>query len=103
MDKVELNQDLYWPGTSDNWDTPLIDSIAKINKKYQPDTEIIPLFVGGGTDARFIRELGTKCYSTFILTKIVTSEVMGQIIHGIDERVPVEAVENTTLFFKIWC
>ncbi|MCE7736375.1 MAG: M20/M25/M40 family metallo-hydrolase [Candidatus Heimdallarchaeota archaeon] len=100
MDKVELNQDLYWPGTSDRWDTPLIDSIAKINKKYQPDTEIMPLFVGGGTDARFFRELGTKCYSTSILTKKVTSELMGQIFHGIDERVPVEAVENTTLFFK---
>ncbi|MFV2015215.1 MAG: M20/M25/M40 family metallo-hydrolase, partial [Candidatus Heimdallarchaeota archaeon] len=100
MDKVELKKELYFPGTSEEWDNVLVDSIRKVNKIHQPNTDIIPLFVSGTTDARFFRELGTKCYSTSIMTEKVTSELMGQIFHGIDERVPIEAVEKSTLFFK---
>ncbi|MHA2098310.1 MAG: M20/M25/M40 family metallo-hydrolase, partial [Candidatus Kariarchaeaceae archaeon] len=100
MNKVELKQRTYFPGTSSDWDSPLVDTIRKTNKKFQPNTDIMPLFISATTDARFFRELGTKCYSTSILTEKVTTEVMAQVFHGIDERVPVEAVENTTIYFR---
>ncbi|MHA2250759.1 MAG: M20/M25/M40 family metallo-hydrolase [Candidatus Kariarchaeaceae archaeon] len=98
-DEIELEKKLYFPGSSDDWNTPLISSIRSTYNRIVPNSEITPMFLPAVTDSRFFRDIGIKCYGFCILTNKVSQLDLSSMAHGINERVPMEAIEKSTRFF----
>ena len=79
----------------DNIDMGLFNKLEEIIKEQEPEGIPIPLMIPGVTDARYFSRLGIQTYgfTPMILPKGLH---FNEIIHGANERIPVEAVEFGT-------
>jgi acetylornithine deacetylase/succinyl-diaminopimelate desuccinylase-like protein len=79
----------------------LFDTLADILKSFDPEAIPIP-FVGiGVSDARFFSKLGIQTYgfTPMILPKEID---FSRLIHGANERVPIDALEfGTNCIYKL--
>jgi acetylornithine deacetylase/succinyl-diaminopimelate desuccinylase-like protein len=56
----------------------------------------------GGTDSRYLRQLGSICYGFQPLTTDISMDEMLKMTHGIDERISVEnLVFGTSVLYKL--
>lgn len=78
--------------------TELYDAISRVIMKNDPKGFVIPLLMPGATDNRFLREKGIVAYGFCPLHSETHSlrELMDNT-HGIDERVPIDALEFGTI------
>jgi acetylornithine deacetylase/succinyl-diaminopimelate desuccinylase-like protein len=51
----------------------------------------VPYMLSGGTDAKAFSTLGIRCYG-FAPLKLPPALNFGALFHGVDERVPVDAL-----------
>jgi acetylornithine deacetylase/succinyl-diaminopimelate desuccinylase-like protein len=56
-----------------------------------PGAHAIPYMLSGGTDAKSFHELGMACYG-FAPLRLPPDLDFAALFHGIDERVPVDAL-----------
>lgn len=79
------------PGPS-SVDMGLFDTLADILKETDVEAVPCPLLLGGVTDGRFFSRLGIQTYG-FLPMSLPEQFNFMETVHGVDERIPVEAVE----------
>jgi acetylornithine deacetylase/succinyl-diaminopimelate desuccinylase-like protein len=80
-------------GTRSALDTPLWDAVASFVAEIDPSAQAVPICTAGFTDSHWLREaFGTVAYG-FFPTRAMPAEVIAQLVHSADERVPVEDLE----------
>jgi acetylornithine deacetylase/succinyl-diaminopimelate desuccinylase-like protein len=77
------------------WFTKITESIVE----HDPEAIVVPYCLGGGTDAKAFARLGIDCYG-FSPLGMDPEGRTGQGMHGIDERVPVAALEIGSLILQ---
>jgi acetylornithine deacetylase/succinyl-diaminopimelate desuccinylase-like protein len=73
------------------FDGPSIDLMAAALKAEDPHALAVPYMLSGGTDAKSLSRLGIRCYGFAPLLLPPTLD-FGSLFHGVDERVPVDAL-----------
>ncbi|KRF17165.1 hypothetical protein ASG90_07570 [Nocardioides sp. Soil797] len=78
------------------WDSPyegkIVDAMNQSILGEDPDGIVAPYLMSGGTDAKHFRKLGMQSYG-FAPLKLPPDLDFGSLFHGVDERVPVDALE----------
>lgn len=87
-------------GSSDPWNTPFTDLLCESYNEMYPDQKVAPVFIPGVTDAQYFRKIGIKCYGASVLTNKVSIGLMTELYHGVDERIPIEALSETVKFYS---
>lgn len=72
-------------------DTPLFRLLKEVLEERDPGSEAIPYLVSGFTDASSYRRLGIKTYG-FSPVKFPPGLSFSKLLHGHDERIPVEGL-----------
>ena len=78
------------------WETPydgaLVDAMHRSLLAEDPDALVAPFLMSGGTDAKHFRKLGMRSYG-FTPLQLPADLDFTALFHGVDERVPVSALE----------
>ncbi len=70
---------------------PLTDAMLAALRAQDPEAVSIPYMLSGGTDAKAFHTLGMACYG-FAPLRLPPDLDFASLFHGIDERVPVDAL-----------
>ena len=78
------------------WETPydgdLVDAMSRSILAEDPDAIVAPYLMSGGTDAKHFNRLGLRSYG-FAPLRLPDDLDFTALFHGVDERVPVDALE----------
>jgi len=88
--------------TESHSDTPLYKTIEKTLKEFEPNCSVVPYMVTGGTDSRFLRNLGSICYGFHPLKTDMSLDEFWRLVHGIDERISIKnLVFGVSVLYRI--
>ena len=73
------------------FDGPSIELMAAALRAEDPQALAVPYMLSGGTDAKAISTLGIRCYG-FAPLRLPPALNFGALFHGVDERVPLDAL-----------
>ncbi|HEY8294117.1 MAG TPA: M20/M25/M40 family metallo-hydrolase [Micrococcaceae bacterium] len=79
------------PPTQSPIDSPWFSAMKGALLRHDPDAVVVPLCLGGGTDAKAFAPLGISCYGFSPLGADPDGR-SHQGVHGVDERIPVASV-----------
>jgi len=91
---LELEVIRYDPGAAEP-DMALFDTLAGALRELDPSAKPIPLLLPAVTDGRFFSRLGIQTYG-FLPMQLPEEMAFMQLIHSVDERLPVDSVEFGT-------
>jgi acetylornithine deacetylase/succinyl-diaminopimelate desuccinylase-like protein len=78
------------------WETPyegeIVDAMTRSLLAEDPDAVVAPYLMSGGTDAKHFNKLGMRSYG-FAPLRLPADLDFTALFHGVDERVPVDALE----------
>jgi acetylornithine deacetylase/succinyl-diaminopimelate desuccinylase-like protein len=78
------------------WETPydgeLVDAMTRSILAEDDEAIVAPYLMSGGTDAKHFRKLGMRSYG-FAPLRLPEDLDFTALFHGVDERVPVDALE----------
>jgi acetylornithine deacetylase/succinyl-diaminopimelate desuccinylase-like protein len=78
------------------WETPyegeIVDAMTRSLLAEDPDAVVGPYLMSGGTDAKHFNKLGMRSYG-FAPLRLPADLDFTALFHGVDERVPVDALE----------
>ncbi|WP_205472277.1 M20/M25/M40 family metallo-hydrolase [Nocardioides sp. SYSU D00038] len=78
------------------WETPyegsLVDAMTRSILAEDPEAIVAPYLMSGGTDAKHFRKLGMGSFG-FAPLRLPADLDFTALFHGVDERVPVDALE----------
>ncbi|MBA3233099.1 MAG: M20/M25/M40 family metallo-hydrolase, partial [Propionibacteriales bacterium] len=74
------------------FDGPLVEAMKASLLAEDPDATVLPFLMSGGTDAKAWSRLGIRCFGFSPLRLPADLDFTG-LFHGVDERVPVNALE----------
>lgn len=77
------------------FDGPSIDLMAAALREEDPQGVAVPYMLSGGTDAKAFSTLGIRCYG-FAPLRLPPALNFGALFHGVDERVPLDALRFGT-------
>jgi len=83
------------PSYETTFDGDLVDAMNAALLAVDPEARIVPYMLSGGTDAKHLARLGIRCFG-FIPLRLPPELDFAALFHGVDERVPVEALEFGT-------
>jgi len=69
----------------------LVDAMVNALKAEDPGARVVPYTLSGGTDAKSFSRLGMRCFG-FSPLKLPADLDFSGMFHGVDERVPVDAL-----------
>ncbi|MFE7773415.1 M20/M25/M40 family metallo-hydrolase [Streptomyces sp. NPDC057445] len=72
-------------------DSPTFAQLRAAIERFDPEGHVVPFCMSGGTDAKQFSRLGITGYG-FSPLKLPEGIDYGAMFHGVDERVPVEAL-----------
>jgi acetylornithine deacetylase/succinyl-diaminopimelate desuccinylase-like protein len=79
----------------------LFDTLATILREADPEGVPIPMLLSGTSDARVFSQLGIQTYG-FLPMQLPEDFNFAQMIHGADERIPVEAIAfGTSAIYRV--
>jgi acetylornithine deacetylase/succinyl-diaminopimelate desuccinylase-like protein len=88
--------DIEFESKQDPWETPydgdLVAAMTRSLLAEDPDAIVAPYLMSGGTDAKHFRRLGMRSYG-FAPLRLPGDLDFTALFHGVDERVPVDALE----------
>jgi len=87
---LELEVVRYDPGPPAP-DLTLFDTLGAILRELDPEARPVPLLLPGVTDGRFFARLGIQTYG-FLPMQLPSKMRFLELVHGVDERIPVDAV-----------
>ena len=73
-------------------DGDLCDAMTAALLRRGPGRQVVPVLPVGGTDAKWFAELGIRCFG-FAPLRLPPDLDFSGMFHGIDERVPVDALQ----------
>jgi acetylornithine deacetylase/succinyl-diaminopimelate desuccinylase-like protein len=79
------------PPLETSFDGPLVEAMAAALRTEDPGARTVPYMLSGGTDAKHFAELGMRCFG-FAPLRLPPDLDFASLFHGIDERVPVDAL-----------
>ena len=77
------------------FDGDLCDAMVSALTDTDPEGKVVPYCLSGGTDAKHFSRLGIRCFG-FTPLRLPADLDFSAMFHGIDERVPTEALEFGT-------
>ena len=83
------------PSYETEFDGDLVASMNSALLATDPDARTVPYMLSGGTDAKHFARLGIRCFG-FIPLRLPPDLDFAALFHGVDERVPVDALEFGT-------
>ncbi|AHH97615.1 M20/M25/M40 family metallo-hydrolase [Kutzneria viridogrisea] len=83
------------PPVETTFDGALVDTMHSSILAEDPAAKLLPYMLSGGTDAKSFQRLGIRCFG-FAPLKLPADLDFAALFHGVDERVPVEALEFGT-------
>ncbi|ODU27647.1 MAG: hypothetical protein ABS80_03230 [Pseudonocardia sp. SCN 72-51] len=83
------------PPVETPFEGPLVEAMAAALQTEDPGSKAIPYMLSGGTDAKSFFKLGMRCYG-FAPLRLPPDLDFASLFHGIDERVPIDALEFGT-------
>ena len=90
------NIDVQWVSKQPPWEVPyegeLVDAMTRCLLAEDPDAIVAPYLMSGGTDAKHFKKLGMRTYG-FAPLRLPADLDFTALFHGVDERVPVDALE----------
>ncbi len=84
----------FFPSNVSDRDTPLMQATERLVTEILPGTHVVPMFMGGVTDGRYWRQLGTTVYGFAANDRWLSMDQFSTLIHGIDERISVRCLER---------
>jgi acetylornithine deacetylase/succinyl-diaminopimelate desuccinylase-like protein len=78
-----------------SFDGELVDVITRAVQEEDPQAHTLPYMMSGGTDAKAFVKLGMRCFG-FAPLRLPPDLDFTALFHGIDERVPVDALQFGT-------
>ena len=83
------------PPVETPFEGPLVEAMAAALQTEDPGSKAIPYMLSGGTDAKSFHKLGMRCYG-FAPLRLPPDLDFASLFHGIDERVPIDALQFGT-------
>jgi acetylornithine deacetylase/succinyl-diaminopimelate desuccinylase-like protein len=83
------------PSVETSFDGDLVDAMNAALLANDPDARTVPYMLSGGTDAKAFARLGIRCFG-FAPLRLPPDLDFASLFHGVDERVPVDALEFGT-------
>jgi acetylornithine deacetylase/succinyl-diaminopimelate desuccinylase-like protein len=83
------------PSYETTFDGDLVDAMNNAILSLDPDARIVPYMLSGGTDAKAFARLGIRCFG-FAPLQLPPDLDFTALFHGVDERVPVDALKFGT-------
>jgi acetylornithine deacetylase/succinyl-diaminopimelate desuccinylase-like protein len=83
------------PSYETSFDGDLVDAMSAALLAVDPDARTVPYMLSGGTDAKAFARLGIRCFG-FIPLQLPPELDFSSLFHGVDERVPVDALKFGT-------
>jgi acetylornithine deacetylase/succinyl-diaminopimelate desuccinylase-like protein len=80
------------------FDGPLVDAMISAIRTEDADAAVLPFLMSGGTDAKAWSRLGIRCFG-FSPLQLPADLDFTALFHGVDERVPVDALEFSARVF----
>ncbi|MGC4932334.1 M20/M25/M40 family metallo-hydrolase [Gordonia sp. DT30] len=74
-----------------SFDGDLVDAMNAAILAHDPGARTVPYMMSGGTDAKAFAKLGIRCFG-FAPLQLPRELDFAALFHGVDERVPVDAV-----------
>lgn len=90
-DEVGIEHIHQQPGLETTFDGPLVDAMAESLRHFDSAARPVPYMLSGGTDAKAFQRLGIRCFG-FAPLQLPADLDFSALFHGIDERVPVDAL-----------
>jgi acetylornithine deacetylase/succinyl-diaminopimelate desuccinylase-like protein len=91
--------DVEYLSDQEPWETPydgaVVDAMHRSLLAEDPDAIVAPYLMSGGTDAKHFRKLGMRSYG-FAPLRLPADLDFTALFHGVDERVPTDALEFGT-------
>jgi len=91
-DEVTVDYVSKQRGLETSFDGVLVDAITASLLAEDPDALVAPYLMSGGTDAKHWHKLGIRCFGFAPLRLPAELDFTG-LFHGVDERVPTDALE----------
>jgi acetylornithine deacetylase/succinyl-diaminopimelate desuccinylase-like protein len=82
---------VHHPAVETTFDGPLVEAMAAALRAEDPAARAVPYMMSGGTDAKSFQRLGMRCFG-FSPLLLPADLDFAALFHGIDERVPVDAL-----------
>ncbi len=79
-------------GLETTFDGDLVDAMTASILEEDPEAKVAPFLMSGGTDAKHWNKLGIRCFG-FTPLRLPADLDFTALFHGVDERVPVDALE----------
>ncbi|WP_408066341.1 M20/M25/M40 family metallo-hydrolase [[Mycobacterium] nativiensis] len=79
------------PPVQTSFDGDLVDAMNAAILACDPDARTVPYMLSGGTDAKAFVQLGIRCFG-FAPLRLPPDLDFSALFHGVDERVPVDAL-----------
>lgn len=89
---VEREWLVHHPAVETTFDGPLVEAMAAALHAEDPAAKAVPYMLSGGTDAKSFQKLGMRCFG-FSPLLLPADLDFAALFHGIDERVPVDALK----------
>ena len=86
---------LNLPSVETSFDGALVDLMSECLRVEDPGSSVLPYMLSGGTDAKSFQQLGMRCFG-FSPLRLPADLDFTALFHGVDERVPVDALEFGT-------
>ncbi|MGH3742611.1 MAG: M20/M25/M40 family metallo-hydrolase [Micromonosporaceae bacterium] len=89
---IEAEHIQHQPALETTFDGALVDAMADALRAFDPGAQPVPYMLSGGTDAKAFARLGIRCFG-FAPLKLPADLDFSALFHGLDERVPTEALK----------
>src|SRR6266568_2393471 len=86
---------LNLPSVETSFDGALVDTMVECLTHEDPGARVLPYMLSGSTDAKSFQQLGMRCFG-FSPLRLPADLDFTALFHGVDERVPVDALEFGT-------
>ena len=75
-----------------SFDGDLVEAMNAALLAVDPEARTVPYMMSGGTDAKAFAKLGVRCFG-FAPLRLPPELDFAALFHGVDERVPVDALQ----------
>ena len=89
---IEVEFETHQPALETPFDGDLVDAMTTALLAEEPDALVAPFLMSGGTDAKAWHRLGIRCFG-FTPLRLPPDLDFTALFHGVDERVPVDALQ----------
>ncbi|SDC07329.1 M20/M25/M40 family metallo-hydrolase [Actinokineospora iranica] len=92
---IEREWVTHLPPVETTFDGALVDAMTASIVAEDPGAKTLPYMLSGGTDAKALQSLGIRCFG-FAPLRLPADLDFSALFHGVDERVPVDALKFGT-------